>query len=265
MNGPDTGSVVGRLQPRAIDGKGRWYAQAQPLAYPPGGGEPHAADSAAIVRIDRTTARQDTVAWHHLKSDAGRQVRRIQGGIFVSSSTSGPFPALDQWTVAPDGRIAFVHPDPYRVDFVSPAGKSTLGADIPYERVAVDDAVKEQYREEQKKPAMAMALGGSGPRVVRQITPRFQEPASWPDYLPPYAASTARFANDGTLWVQRNTKPGAPPTFDLIDEGGHVERQVTLAQRAMLVGFGTGTVYVVRLDDNDLQYLQRYRLPASGR
>jgi len=30
---------------------------------------------------------------------------------------------------------------------------------------------------------------------------------------------------------------------------------------ARLLGFGRGTLYLVRIDDDDLQYLQRFRLP----
>jgi hypothetical protein len=36
---------------------------------------------------------------------------------------------------------------------------------------------------------------------------------------------------------------------------------VVLPAKTRLLGFGQGTVYLVRTDDDDLQYLQRYRLP----
>jgi hypothetical protein len=38
-------------------------------------------------------------------------------------------------------------------------------------------------------------------------------------------------------------------------------RRVTFPEKSRLVGFGEGTVYTVRTDDDDLQYLERYRMP----
>jgi hypothetical protein len=40
---------------------------------------------------------------------------------------------------------------------------------------------------------------------------------------------------------------------------------VQLPARHKLVGFGRQSVYLVRLDDDDLQYLQRHPLPTSAR
>jgi hypothetical protein len=37
--------------------------------------------------------------------------------------------------------------------------------------------------------------------------------------------------------------------------------RVALPADTRLVGFGNGTVYLARSDEDDLQYLQRYRLP----
>lgn len=45
-----------------------------------------------------------------------------------------PIPAFRsalQWAVAPDGRVAVVHPEPYRVDSVDPFGQLQIGAVIP--------------------------------------------------------------------------------------------------------------------------------------
>jgi hypothetical protein len=50
--------------------------------------------------------------------------------------------------------------------------------------------------------------------------------------------------------------------YDVIDGYGAVVAQLALPPRTKLVGFGARSVYLVRLDDDDLQYLQRYRLPA---
>ena len=49
------------------------------------------------------------------------------------------------------------------------------------------------------------------------------------------------------------------PSYDVFDGAGTLVRQVTLRPRSRVVGFGNGTVYLVRLDEDDLQYLERYR------
>jgi hypothetical protein len=59
--------------------------------------------------------------------------------------------------------------------------------------------------------------------------------------------------------------PGKPPTYDIVDGQGKVFERVELPRRTKLVGFGAKSLYVVRLDEDDLQYLQRHPLPTTGR
>jgi hypothetical protein len=70
-----------------------------------------------------------------------------------------------------------------------------------------------------------------------------------------------RFAPDGTLWIERAVAADLPQSFDLIDRNGSLARRVVMPPRTRLVGFGVGTVYTVRIDEDQLEYLQRYRLP----
>ena len=57
------------------------------------------------------------------------------------------------------------------------------------------------------------------------------------------------------LWVMRTTAADEPPTFDVIDKTGRVVGQAKLPHRTRLVGFGDGTLYLVRIDEVDLEYL----------
>jgi hypothetical protein len=233
---------------RATDRDGRFYTEAEPRDYS-GGGIGRVVDRAAIERWDGS-CHADTLAFVPPR-----------GGVSYPAGDVLPFPNPILWAVAPDGRVAIVHPDPYRIDIVDSAGVLHAGSPIRYDRVRVDEAIKRAWREEQAKPMAAITMSRTGAVGTRMSKRRVTEPGRWPAYLPPFLASAARFANDGALWVQRTTRADAPPTYDLIDEGGRVERQVTLPKRSKLVGFGDGTVYVVRLDEDDLEYLQRYRLP----
>jgi hypothetical protein len=67
------------------------------------------------------------------------------------------------------------------------------------------------------------------------------------------------------LWVGRNTPADEQHTCDLISGNGRVVHRVVLGSRSKLLGFGRNSVYVLRMDEDDLQYVQRYRLPDVAR
>lgn len=101
------------------------------------------------------------------------------------------------------------------------------------------------------------------PPTVRLLARPVREPAEWPEYLPPFLAGAVSFAPDGLLWVQRITRAGRPPNLDLINEEGRVVGVVELPEARRLVGFGGRSVYLVRRDELDQEFLERYEL--SGR
>jgi hypothetical protein len=159
-----------------------------------------------------------------------------------------PFIVGDQWAVDATGRIAILRWDDYRVDFVMPSGTVVRGQPIPFRRVRVSEAHKAEWREEERA-----RLAGS-PAVVR-------EPGRWPEFMPPFPTRPASFAPDGTLWVLRTGAAGANALYDLVDAGGRVVRHVTFAPRSRVIGFGARSVYVVRRDEDDLEYLERFAWP----
>ena len=69
-------------------------------------------------------------------------------------------------------------------------------------------------------------------------------------------------AYGGDVWVERErNSDDSLPTFDVIDSTGTLVRHVALPEHTRLVGFGDGVLYAVRIDQDDLEHLQRYRLP----
>lgn len=245
---------------RAADGRGHLYGEAQPIRSG-ANGVPELADHSAIVRYTVATGKRDTVGLWPVRKDANA---RVVQGMVISQPRTQPFPAWEHWTIAADGRIAFVNHDPYRVDFVGVKGRVIQNAPIPYDRVRVDDALKKQYREERQRPTMAMTYSRGGGSSMGMIPGRFTEPASWPEFLPPYLG-TAMFGPDGLLWIPRAVAAGKPPLYDIIDGSGKLFERVQLPPRTKLIGFGTKAVYVVRIDDDGLQYLQRHASPTTSR
>jgi hypothetical protein len=117
---------------------------------------------------------------------------------------------------------------------------------------------------------MSMTVDNSGRRQA-SIGPAgaVQDPETWgDDFMPPFLSNTqnvATFSNDGFLWVQRTGPAGQAPTFDVIDRAGNLVQRVILPKRARLVGFGNNAVYITRLDEDDLQYLQKHRFAMPER
>ena len=62
------------------------------------------------------------------------------------------------------------------------------------------------------------------------------------------------------MWIARTRSASEKtPVYDVFDRSGKLARKVTLNPDSRIIGFGTGTVYVVRTDQDDLQYLEKYR------
>lgn len=250
-----------RFNIRASDGRRYLYGEAQPIRIN-ASGVAELADHHAIERLEVSTRKRDTVAMWPARKDAN--ARLIPGAGVVTQPRMQPWPAWDHWVVAPNGQIAFVFFEPYRVDFVGEDGRVIQNRPIPYERVKVDDALKKQYREERERPVMAMSYGRGGQSSMQMMKMPFSEPTEWPEYLPPYNGN-AVFAPNGLLWIPRLTAVGRPPLYDVINSKGALVERVELPPRTKLIGFGTNTVYIARFDADDLQYLQRHALPTTER
>ena len=249
-----------RFNLRASDGRRYLYGEAQPIRIG-STGVAELADHHAIERLDISTRKRDTVAMWPARKDAN--ARLIAGVGVVTQPRMQPWAAWEHWVVSPNGGIAFVFHDPYRVDFVGNDGRIVQNKPIPYERVKVDDALKKQYREERERPVMAMT-GRGGQSSMQMMKMPFREPTEWPEFLPPYNG-TSVFAPDGLLWIPRLTAAGRPTLYDIVNGRGVVVERVELPPRSKLIGFGTNTVYIVRFDADDLQYLQRHALPTTER
>lgn len=248
------GAVVSTsFQPTHGDGRGRFYARESGMRATDAGLVVN--DSAAIEWWDPYSGARDTVAFYRLNRPGP-----------VSRDPAPPFTTGVQWAVAPDGRVALVHPSDYHVEFIAPSGARSRGGPNPFTPVRLSDGHRAEWRNEQKPPCpMAMSGTFTGPdgktgTFMRMPTP---EPKEWPAVLPPIVAGGVTFASDGTLWVRRHVAADAPQAYDVLDGSGRVVRRVVLPKRAKLLGFGKGVVYLVRLDEDDLQYVQRHALPAS--
>ena len=260
--------MIGGQMPTSSDGKGRMYMQGMPFRMTENG--PQTADSVPMVRWDRASGKRDTLAWQRVPQGASQITSRGgRGNMSVRIGAGAPFTGTDIMAVALDGRVAIAHHDPYSVDFVNEAGQRTRGQPIKYDRIKVTEGHKQEWRERQRGATMMMVSNDNGRRSA-SVGPNtnVQDPENWGgEYMPPFLQNqnTVQFSNDGFLWVQRTGPAGQPPTYDVIDRAGNLVQKVVLPKKARLLGFGSGAVYIARVDEDDLQYIQKHRFVMPER
>jgi hypothetical protein len=272
QQGPGGGMMrMGLETPRAADARGRLYFESAPITMGPDG--PRAADSAAVTRFDRATQKLDTLAWIALPK-GNAQVSGSQGNMSVMIGQANPLAPRDEWTVFPDGRVAIVRAEPYRVDWILANGTRQSGAAIRHTPIRMGDAEKREEevtrnRERQNQMMMTVEMGPGGTQRRAQMGPGPNAPpleprTDWPAVKPPFRPGLASVLArpNGELWVRRTEAAGAKGTlYDVIDAKGAVTHQVRVGEGLTVVGFGNGTVYTTKSDEDDLRYLQRHRMP----
>ncbi|HEX6314420.1 MAG TPA: hypothetical protein VFZ73_06150 [Gemmatimonadaceae bacterium] len=260
--------MIGASMPTEADLKGRMYYQGPPFRMTESG--PQSADSVPMIRWTRSSGARDTIAWLRLPANANEITSRGGRGnqrVMVRVGGGPPFNGADQMVVGPDGRVAIVHHDPYSVEYVSETGQRTRGQPIRYERLRISEGHKAEWREQQKSATGLMITNDNGRRSATMgPAGQTQDPEVWGgEYMPPFLGQALSFSNEGYLWIRRTGPPGQAPTYDVIDRAGNLVQKVVLPKRARLLGFGNGAVYVARLDEDDLQYLQKYRFTMPER
>lgn len=259
--GPGGGTIrIGGAAPRFSDARGRLYWTG-PAFTPGGDGPPKSADSVPVLRYDRGTRKTDTLAWVRVPKN-NVQTSGGSGNMQVRIGVSNPFTPRDEWGVTPDGRVAVLRSPEYRVEWYGPNGKGVTNT-IAYDRVKVTEKHKEQWRESRKQQTTMMVTMNNGQRSVRTGPPptELPDPGDWPEVMPPFLDNAVFMAPNGMLWVNRTRAANDDtPNYDVLDASGKVVMKVELPKGARLVGVGNGVVYATRTDEDDLQYLQRFRV-----
>ncbi len=243
------------LFPRGADGEGRLYFDlSNVMSMQPGESLP---DSFAVVAFERGTGAIDTIAL--LPRPEIAQVRSSGGGVSFSGSGVRPFEVTDEWDVAPDGRVALAWGQAYHIEWRSRGGPPVPGATVAYEPVKITRADKEAWADRMSSASMmAISTDGGRGRTVNMPRPNVDE-MDWPEVKPPFGRNAVSVTPEGEAWVRRYVKSGDPETYDVFDAAARRVRQVVLREGRTLVGFGRGVLYAAYVDENDLQWLERYR------
>jgi hypothetical protein len=269
--GPGGGRGIrlgGSIPLRGTDAMGRIYSQDPAISFNPDG-TITSADSAPIVRFDPAANKRDTVAYINLAKNAVSGAARGAANSQTFSIRIGggtPFAPADDWTVLRDGSVAIVRVSDYHVEIVPPAGRRIVGRPVAFTPVRVTEADKEQWREAQKNGTrIVRSIGDGGRGGAAPQLPPVQEPAAWPATKPPFIGSATYAAPNGDIWVVRaRSAQDKIPSADVFNGQGQLIGRVTLPEKTRLLAFGAKSVYLARVDDDDLQYLQRHAMQWTG-
>ena len=204
-------------------------------------------DSVLLVRMARATGAQDTLA----TLLARPAELRVQGPASAPTSVSitmNPLSTGEAATVFPDGWVAIVRLDPYRVEWIGPAGQRAAGGPLPFERVRLDE------REQRAFLQREAVRTGRPPRDPATLPP-------WPEFVRPTSGAPLT-APDGKLWIRREASTAnLNPPYDVVDRRGQLAARVSVGKDVNVIGFGDGVVYTVVTDENGIQKLERRPMP----
>jgi hypothetical protein len=215
---------------RAIDATGAiYYAGLRPNRAAAG-----TRDSVPLLRRTITGTRADTVAWLRIPVSG---MRRAKNADSLIRSRPDPFEWRDAFTVDASGRVAIIRGDDYRVEYLE-AGRVTRGAGEPGARIAVTEADIQRLRD-----ASFTVTTPQGPRTITSEPDHAITPVKpfFPDETRPLVDP------NGRLWVERSAAAADTMShYDVFDRAGKTAFNVTLKDKARVVGFGAGSVYLTK-------------------
>lgn len=251
--------------PQGIDAAGRLYYAAPPITE---GGEPM--DSIPIQRRTFVDGMGTPETMAMLPNPIQMMTTSSGGGARITTGRPGPYQARDRWTVLPDGHVAIVRAEPYHVEIFA-AGKAPItGPAVAYTPVKIGKPERDAYRDRMKNATGMMITRGTGSggggvsaRTVGVAGGDVPD-SDFPETLPPFeGASDLVVAPSGAVWVRRAAAANARErSYDIFSPAtGQRVGTARLRPNSRVVGFGEGSIYVVRQDPaDDLLYLERYAL-----
>jgi hypothetical protein len=238
---------------RGVDNKGHvLYMVPLPNTIPGLGGAIAHTDVIALARTSLTDPRVDTLVRLRGRLLGRKEVRRTIDGQAYEFGNDNPFGVEDQAWLFPDGWIVIVRVDPFRAEWIAPDGTRRMGPELSYDRVRVTEV--------EKRFAMRYRNG------LRDAPPDIFEPddfPAWPARVTPFVNDALYPLRDGRIAVER--RPTAKSTqrlYDIIDRTGNRVMTLALPLRSYVAGFGKGTVYVTRIDEDGLRTVARHPLPG---
>jgi hypothetical protein len=153
----------------------------------------------------------------------------------------------EQVQLFPDGWIAIVHVEPYRVDWRLPNGATRRGPDLPWEAPRSDATERRAHEQRERR------------RLGERYRPLTDFP--WAERLAPIRRGT-RATPEGFILVARSQWSRVTDSrYDLVDRTGSIVGQLALPDSERVVGFGPRSIYIAVTDNDGFQILRRHPWP----
>lgn len=181
-----------------------------------------------------------------------------------------PFSARDAYVIAPDGRVGVLSATDYRLRWYRDNRIVAEGPPIPYAKVRLTAAERSAFRRARAgQPAGGISMSGGGsrdepsPEAMRRMTEAYPD-ALFPDALPPFDADAVRRSPRGDVWVTLSAPSAATQVMvDVLREDGTRRGSLRLPTGRRLVSLAPEGIYLKRVDDDGLEWLERYAYPAG--
>lgn len=243
--------------PRGIDTSGAIYWQGDVIGLD--GGMPKRLETQNVRRWRPPAERLDTVA----------EVRDHAAA--MHAMRFHPFAERDAFVVARDGRVGVLDAREYRLRWYRDGREVVAGPAIEHTRVPVTAREREAFRRERAAQPSGMArLGAAGseePRAdaVRRTAQAFPD-ALFPPTKPPFEESGALLSPAEDVWVIRSGAVGSPRArIDVLAPDGSRRGHLLLPPGRRLLAIEAEGIYLARIDEDGLEWLERYPWPAGLR
>lgn len=217
------------------------------------------ADSDFVVRGNRASARLDTVTKVRVAVSRRTVTANAEGKFQGVSFARAPLAAAEEAALFADGWLAVARLDPYRVDWISPAGRVSRGRPIPVTPIKVTGAEKEAYFARQAAARAPRPGMPAVPDALRREMDALRD--QFPEVFPPFTGLPI-VGGDGNLWLRRPVSKDFPNyRYDVVDRRGQLVGVVPLAKGERIVTVGKAAVYIAWKDEDDIERLRRHPLP----
>ena len=179
-----------------------------------------------------------------------------------------PMPQTDAWVVDATGRIGILSAAEYRLRWYKEGALVETGKPVVYTPTRLTSAERDAFRARKALEPVGGATSLGGSPAARPVMDAARVRAAWPDsifpeVMPPFETNGALLAPNGDIWVRR-TGPASQPSarVDILDPHGNRRATLRLPARARLFALGARFVYLLSVDADGFQTLERYDYPG---
>ena len=179
------------------------------------------------------------------------------------------FARQDAWTVSRNGQVVIVGGDDYSVSWLR-AGGTVRGPSHASRPIPASAAERTAYVRQflQSSPTSGRGEdGGLGHTPAEMLSDdnvaRVVRASAFAESLPYFRPGDIRVDSQNRVWVGRWLPASDARRYDVFDAQGELITSVRLPKTRTLLTIGAESIYLVNVDEDGLQWIERYSFPAS--